>query len=131
LPLTLLGVLLAGCVTKAPDGWHVNSDKAALPLMERITLAAARCWFQSPNDDFTPYRLAPELNSFTNRPRLLLVPRQNPTALPLLVIEASGNPARLSAYGPLMQDKMSRRITRDLANWAAADSMTAQDNRCS
>lgn len=109
LPLSLL----AACQSEQPD-----HSAAALPVMERVALGARDCWFKSKDPAFAAYRLAPELNSFSGRPRILLVKASAPGALPALVVQAEGNPAKLEAFGPLMQDALSARITADVNHWA-------------
>ena len=43
--------------------------------------------------------------------------RRNP--LPLLVVQAQGSPAKMAAFGPLMQDAaMNDRVTKDVNRWA-------------
>ncbi len=42
--------------------------------MERVALGANGCWFKAKDPAFADYRLAPELNSFSGRPRILIVP---------------------------------------------------------
>lgn len=86
--------------------------------MERVALGANACWFKSGDPAFKPYRLAPELNSFSGRPRILVVHRTRPEALPLLVVQAEGNPSKLDAFGPLMDETMRPRIIRDVTRWA-------------
>jgi hypothetical protein len=115
-------LLLTACQTAAqkprPQGMVVVG-RAALPVMERVALGARECWFRSKDPAFKAYRLAPELTSQNGRPRILIVPAQNPNGLPLAVVEASGNPARLSAFGPLMSQPLGRRITSDVNRWVA------------
>jgi len=89
-----------------------------LPTMERIALGANACWFKSGDPAFKAYRLAPELNSFSGRPRILLVPRNSPESRPMLVIQAEGNPAKLDAFGPVMNEAISGRIATDVKRWA-------------
>jgi hypothetical protein len=96
-----------------------KANTAALPTMERIALGANGCWFKSGDAAFKTYRLAPELNSFSGKPRILVVPRRSPESRPLLVVQAEGNPARLSAFGPLMDEPVSSRIAGDVKRWAA------------
>lgn len=86
--------------------------------MERIARAASRCWFKSGDKRFRAYRLAPELNSFSGRPRILLVPASRPEDRPLAVIEATGDPATIEAYGPLMSASVGNRMAADIRNWA-------------
>lgn len=95
------------------------ASQAALPTMERVALGANACWFKSGDPAFKAYRLAPELNSFSGRPRILLVPRNNPESRPMLVVEAEGSPAKLQAYGPVMNEAHASRVAADVKRWAA------------
>ena len=56
--------------------------------MEQIAIAAHACWFVSKDPAFKPYHMANELNSFSGRPRFLLVPAKHPEGKPLLVVQA-------------------------------------------
>ncbi|SIR00898.1 hypothetical protein SAMN05880590_110106 [Rhizobium sp. RU35A] len=112
-------VSLQGCKSERPAA--VAPDRAALPMMERIAVAANSCWFKSGDAAFAAYRLAPELNSFSGRPRILAVPRHSPESRPLLVVQAEGNPARLDAFGPMMNGSQAARIRKDVTRWAAGD----------
>ncbi len=115
--------LLAACTSGKPTGpITIDASKAALPTMERIALAANSCWFKSRDRDFRGYSLAPELNSFTGRPRILVVPARNPASRPLLVVQAQGNPARVEAFGPMMQQSQGGRIAADVNRWASGQS---------
>lgn len=108
--------LLAGCqADKKPTS---SPQRAALPTMERVAIAANTCWFKSNDPAFRDYRFAPELNSFSGRPRILAVPRHSPESRPMLVVQAEGNPARLDAFGPLMQGPAGERIKADVLRWA-------------
>lgn len=115
-------VALAGCQSPSkpgPGSLAFGSDKAALATMERVALAANNCWFKSKDSAFKPYHLAPELNSYSGRPRILVVPAGNPGGRPLLVVHAEGNPAKVEAFGPLMGHSMGNRIESDVRRWAA------------
>lgn len=114
--LALLATGLAACKSESPAA--SSHSRAALPTMERIALGANGCWFKSNDPAFTAYRLAPELNSFSGRPRILLVPRNSPESRPMLVVEAEGNPARLQAFGPVMNDSHAARVAADIKRWA-------------
>lgn len=108
--------LLAGCQSaKTPAA---APPRAALPTMERVAIAANTCWFKSNDAAFRDYRLAPELNSFSGRPRILAVPRHSPESRPMLVVQAEGSPARIDAFGPLMQGPAGSRIKNDVLRWA-------------
>ena len=116
---------LAGCQSSSkpgPGGLAFNSEKAALPTMERVALAANACWFKSKDPSFRSYRLAPELDSYSGRPRILVVPANNPGGRPLLVVHAEGNPAKVEAFGPLMMHSIGNRIAADVRRWAGGQS---------
>lgn len=114
--LGLAALALAACQPKPQR--PVSVSQAALPVMERIALGANACWLKSNDPAFKAYRLAPELNSFSGRPRILLVPRNSPESRPMLVVHAEGNPAKLDAFGPVMNDSHAARITADIKRWA-------------
>ncbi|KQR68744.1 hypothetical protein ASG25_11315 [Rhizobium sp. Leaf384] len=114
-----IAALLSGCQS-APAPAPVR-NVAALPTMERIALSANACWFKSGDAAFKPYRLAPELNSFSGRPRILLVKRNNPEARPLAVIQAEGHPAKVDAFGPLFNEPIGVRMTGDVKRWMNGD----------
>lgn len=116
LALSAIVIALAACQSSKPKPPSV--DRAALPTMERVALAANSCWFKSGDSAFKDYRLAPELNSFSGRPRILAVPKHSPESRPLLVVQAEGNPARLDAFGPLVDGAGGERIKRDIVRWA-------------
>lgn len=108
---------LSSCQSqKAAQAPSVRS--AALPVMERITTGANACWFRTKDPAFAAYRMAPELNSFSGKPRLLLVAKHSPESRPLLVIMAEGDPARLQAFGPIMQGPLHDKITAGVNHWA-------------
>ncbi|WP_337266790.1 hypothetical protein [Oryzifoliimicrobium ureilyticus] len=113
--LALLGAALAACQSKptAP-----TPDRNALSIMERVAVSANSCWFKSGDATFASYRLAPELNSFTGRPRILVVHKGSPESRPLLVVQAEGSPAKLDAFGPMMTGPASSRISSDVVRWA-------------
>lgn len=87
--------------------------------MERVAIAANRCWFKAKDPSFTPYRMAPELNSFSGTPRFLVVKKHSPESRPLLVVQASGSPVQLSVFGPLMAEPtFAARVNADVTRWA-------------
>lgn len=116
--LALAGAL-AACQAKAPPTPRPPAEgkSAALRTMEQVAIAAHSCWFASRDPAFAPYRLANELNSFSGRPRILLVPARSPESRPLLVVQAEGEPARLETFGPLMQEALGARISTDVKRW--------------
>lgn len=115
--LTALATMVAACQTPAPAG----PNRAALPTMERVALGANACWFKSGDPAFASYKLAPELNSFSGRPRILLVHKGSPESRPLLVVQAEGSPSRLQAFGPMMSEPVAGRIAADVNRWSAGN----------
>jgi hypothetical protein len=87
--------------------------------MEKVAVAANRCWFKSGDAAFKSYSFAPELTSFSDRPRILLTRKGSADIRPLLVVQAEGRPARLSAFGPLMNEPVGGRISKDVQRWSA------------
>lgn len=119
--LALTAGALSGCSAPKPPQRPTQPQvsQTSLAIMERVALAAKQCWFKSGDADFRQYSLAPELVSFTGRPRILVVPARNPNDRPLLVVQAEGNPGRIERFGPLMQSPLAQRIERDTARWAS------------
>jgi len=120
--LVALGLAVAGCarspappISKAP----VVGNDTGLDRMERLALTANRCWFKSGDPAFAGYTLAPELSSFSGKPRFLLVPRGRVEARPLLVVEGFAGSTRVDSYGPLLQTELRPRLESDLARWRA------------
>nr|WP_246367688.1 hypothetical protein [Aurantimonas endophytica] len=115
----LFGVTLAGCASAPGPADTPSTAKAdsGLDRLERLTLNANRCWFKSKDPAFAAYSLAPELSSFSGRPRFLLVPRGQIEARPLLVVEGRSGSGAIDTYGPLMNEPVAARITADLARW--------------
>ncbi len=87
--------------------------------MERLTLTANRCWFKSRDPAFAAYSIAPELSSFSGRPRFLLVPKGRLEARPLLVVEGAAGSTSVDTYGPLLDTPLRARLEGDLGRWRA------------
>ena len=122
--LPLAGLTLLAACQSAPNSALEPSrpgDDSALSMMERVAVAAQRCWFAASDPAFKGLALSPELTSHSGTPRILAVPRGNVAGLPSLVVEARGNPGRLSAYGPLMSGPHGGRLAADLRRWSQRD----------
>lgn len=102
----------------APGG---VGKSAALRNMEQVAISAHRCWFAASDPAFRAYSFANELNSFSGRPRFLLVPKGNFGGRPLLVVQAEGASGRVTAFGPLMDGPQGGRISADIDRWAAGN----------
>ena len=119
LTIALLGIgALAGCQNKPTPP---QSSASALDVMEKVAVSANRCWFKSGDAAFKPYELSPELSSFSDQPRILLVRKGSADIRPVLVVQASGKPPKLSAFGPMMGEPLSGRVSKDVQRWAAGD----------
>ncbi|MDZ7874204.1 MAG: hypothetical protein U5N27_14360 [Rhizobium sp.] len=107
---------LVACKPEAPR--PPASGQSALDIMEKVAVAANRCWFKSGDAAFKTYQLSPELSSFSGRPRILLVRKGSRDDRPVLVVQAEGKPPRLDAFGPLLNEDVAPRIRQDVVRWA-------------
>ena len=121
LPMAM-AALLAACQSETAPPLNSGGKSAALRKMEQIAIAAHACWFVSKDPAFKPYHMANELNSFSGRPRFLLVPAKHPESKPLLVVQAEGAAPNVQAFGPLMDDALGARITADVTRWSSGSS---------
>jgi hypothetical protein len=94
-----------------------NSDKA-YNLATHLSSAIKKCWIDSGDTTFANYVYSPEPNA-TNGPRILIVPRSNPSANPVLVIEINTSGGHVSVYGPFATSGQASRIGADLQRWIA------------
>ena len=102
---------LAGCQSAGTSTTGTFAEAQGLFSTLQETMTA--CWF-SGDPAFAGYVYTPEVNAGT--PRILIVPKGEPTALPLLVVEAKGR-AAADYYGPLLASAGGRRIGADLDRW--------------
>lgn len=112
----LLAVGLAAACTPKPKVTVVkpSSQAVAIATLQKVNSAAYGCW---PKDKtLKAYGIVPELDT-TGTPRILLVPKGKPQALPKLVIAANGR--QISTFGPLMEGAEAGRINADVSRWAA------------
>lgn len=93
--------------------------------MEQVAIAAHRCWFASGDPTFRDYSFANELNSFSGRPRFLLVPKGNFGGKPLLVVQAEGSAGAVTTFGPLLEQPDGSRIAGDVRRWSGGVSACA------
>lgn len=128
--MAVAGITVAACQgqPRSAGTGPANSGKSAsLQAMEQVAVAAHKCWFASRDPAFRPYRMANELNSFSGRPRFLLVPAKNYEARPLLVVQAEGSSPRVEYFGPLLNEAVGRRIAGDIARWSDGDNSCGGD----
>ena len=116
----VLATALAACTTRAPDyleyAAYQDTDTVATRIAERV----GACWFEGGNTAFSRFAYAPELNSFSGKPRILVVPKADPAGLPQLIIEISkGKHATVvKLFGPLLATARGTAIQRDVERWA-------------
>lgn len=114
LALPMLALVSCQSEPKTPPG----QGQSALDVMERVAVGANNCWIKSGDPAFKAYAMAPELNSFSGKPRILLVRKGSSDIRPLLVVQAEGKPARLDAFGPMMSEPVAARIAADVRRWS-------------
>ena len=126
--LVLTTGALGACQMGASDGLSLKSSDDPTELMVAVARTALECWFKSKDPAFAGYRMADETHSLSGRPRMLLVPRNDPGALPRLVIQAetrgsrsSGTYTDVQTYGPALSTIAGARIAADVKRWAAGD----------
>lgn len=113
---------LSACQSAGPAGEiELNINKQPHELMGSIASNIQKCWLKRGDPNFRKLRMANELNSYAGRPRLLLVPKNNPTGLPSLVVQAQKlkGSTRLHAFGPLLATRAGKIISTDLKNWTS------------
>jgi hypothetical protein len=120
--LVLIAVAITACQSSSGQDAGGSGKSASLLAMEQVATAAHRCWFASKDPEFRPYRMANELNSFSGRPRFLLVPAGNFEAKPLLVVQAQGSSRKVETFGPLLAEPLGTRISADITRWSSGDS---------
>jgi hypothetical protein len=116
--------LMAACTkTEAPKVTVSSKPKqeSAQSLMVRVAKQVQACWFKRKDPALVKYRMAAEINSFSGKPRILIVPRNKPTALPKLVAQAQkiGGQNRFESFGPLLQTSNGPRLNAALNRWAS------------
>jgi hypothetical protein len=122
--LLALSFCLAACQSAQTDYLAFESPQAPVTTAARIAENVGPCWFGGGRAAFADYSYAPELASVSNRPRVLIVDKTDPTGLPKLVIEAveDGRGSSVRLFGPLMATSEAPTIRRDVERWAEGGS---------
>ena len=123
--IAAVAIALSGCQS-ATQPLPATGKSAALRNMEQVAIAAHSCWFASRDPAFSPYSFANELNSFSGRPRFLLVPKGNFGGKPLLVVQAEGPAGQVTAFGPLLDGPQGARIAADVRRWTGGSQNCAE-----
>ncbi|QKV18042.1 hypothetical protein [Oricola thermophila] len=117
----IAGTVLSSCATERIGGPLIVEVDAtnATTVLANVNENAQRCWFRTGERAFRQFAVIPELDTRIGSPRLLVVERGKSAGLPKLVIEANGNPVRITTYGPLANTAISGRINDDVLAWSA------------
>jgi hypothetical protein len=107
---------LAACQTKPnrPSVPSPSGQAGQVATLQRVNAAAYECW--RGDAAFKKYGIVPELDT-TGTPRILVIPKGKPQALPQLVITATGR--SIQTFGPLATSPLAPRINADVARWAS------------
>ena len=110
----LMAVSLAACSPTTRSGTSPQS------MMTHVAKQAQTCWFVKQDPAFKGYKLAPELNSFSGKPRILIVPSNNPGGLPKLVAQAErqAGQTQFTTFGPLLSSADGPRLDASLRAWS-------------
>jgi len=127
-------LILSACQTNdgPSNNISINTNQGAQSVVVHMAKRAQECWFKSKDPAFKQYSLASEVNSFSGRPRFLIVPKSNPGGLPLLVVQAetkgdagSGKFTNIQSFGPLLQKAGGQKISADIRRWSTGKSACA------
>ncbi len=116
------GLLLSACTQSKAPVQAVSKPVQEKPqtMMVRVAKQVQACWFKKKDPALKGYKMASEVNSYSGKPRILIVPRNNPTGLPKLVAQAERKGGRnsFSSFGPLLNTKHGPRLAASLDAWA-------------
>ena len=117
-----LAMALAGCATTTDYLEFRDADRPQV-VAARLLTAVDKCWFGERKDAFSAYRREAELQSHSNKPRILLVKADEPGGLPQLIIEASRERRRTSVklFGPLLTTPLAPEIRADIDRWTGGN----------
>ena len=118
--LPALALLATACTQTSKPG---PGPKAT---MVNVARQVQTCWFASGGGGgrvdpaLKGFTMAPEVNSHTGKPRILIVPKDNPGGLPKLVAQAETSQGRtnFTTFGPLLATPDGPRLDASLRAWA-------------
>ena len=117
----VVAVILAGCTSTPKPAQQSKRPKSesAQTLMVRVAKRMQACWFKGKDPAFKKYKMATEINSYAGKPRVLIVPKNKPTGLPKMVVQAEriGGRNVLTSFGPLTQSSNGGRLTSAIRKW--------------
>ena len=116
LGLPALALSVSGCTQTSKPGLGPKST------MVNVARQVQNCWFAKNGGDpaLKDYTMAPEVNSHTGKPRILIVPKSDPGGLPKLVAQAerSQDSTSFTTFGPLLGTADGPRLDASLRAWA-------------
>lgn len=115
----LLTLPLAGCLDTQT---YESGPGPKYGLANLVSDQIRKCWFGAGGSGFSDYAAESDVNPVFNRARILLVPKNDLEAKPLLIVEATDKnktQATISAYGPMMRGAQAARINADLKRWTS------------
>ena len=113
-----LGVTAALALTACSQ--TTKPDDTPRTTMVRVAKQVQACWFAKKDPAMKGFTMAPEVNSYTGKPRILIVPKSNPGGLPKLVAQAETQNGRtiFVTFGPLLSTADGPRLEASLRKWA-------------
>lgn len=116
LPVFALVLALAACSQTTKQ----EKDRSPRSTMVHVAKQVQACWFAKNDPAMNGFTLAPEVNSYSGKPRILIVPKNNPGGLPKLVAQAERQNGRtnFTAFGPLLTTADGPRLEASLRSWA-------------
>ena len=111
---------LAASVALAACSQTTKQDSSPRATMVQVAKQVQACWFAKKDLAMKGFTMAPEINSFTGKPRILIVPKNNPGGLPKLVAQAESQNGRTNfvTFGPLLSTADGPRLEASLRSWA-------------
>ena len=91
-----------------------------LSMMTSVAKQVQQCWFKKKDPAFRAYKMASELDSYSGKPRILIVPKSNPAGLPKLVAQAERikGTVQFTSFGPLLASAEGSRLNNQLLRWS-------------
>ena len=113
-------ILLASTFVLAACSPMTRKDLSPQAMMTHVAKQAQSCWFGKKDPALKGTRLAPEINSFSGKPRILIVPGNNPAGLPKLVAQAErqNGQTKFTTFGPMLASADGTRLNASLHAWS-------------
>jgi hypothetical protein len=119
--LAILCMLVTGCTyDPRPMFYRDLGQSDSLSVAEKLENSVRTCWFGKNNNRFEDLAPVSELDSLSQRPRILIVKRSNPEGRPLLVVDtekASDGFVKVGVYGPLLETRDGGYIRKQVDLW--------------